>query len=63
MSQAITGEMIFTYTVLALGVIALAVQYGIAIGEERREQRVEQQRGREVKALLEYVAIAWRPQR
>jgi hypothetical protein len=51
---------IFTYAVLGCGVIAVAVQYGIAKGREQAVQRIERQRGVEVKALLEYVAMAWR---
>ena len=51
---------IFTYAALGLGVIWLAVQYGIARGQEQREQRIERQRGIEVKALLEYLNMTWR---
>jgi hypothetical protein len=50
---------IFTYVVLGGGVIGLAVQYGISVGQQRRETRIERQRGVEVKALLEFVRMTW----
>lgn len=53
------AEQLFTYFVLGAGVIALAVQYGIAVGWKRREERIEKQRGREVKFLLEWINTAW----
>lgn len=55
-----SGEQIFVGVVCIAGVIALAVQYGIAIGERRREQRIERQRGVEIRALLDWVGIVWR---
>ncbi len=54
------GAELFSYGVLGCGVVALAVQYGIRLGEQRREQRIERQRASEAKTLLEFVAMAWR---
>ncbi len=57
------GAELFSYSVLGCGVLALAVQYGIAKGEQRREQRIERQRAAESKTLLEFVALAWKQQK
>lgn len=53
------GAELFTYAALVLGVIACAVQYGIAIGQDRSERRIERQRGAEVKTLLEFIRLQW----
>lgn len=57
------GAEILSCTILALGVLALAFQYGVAVGQKRREQRIERQRGEEAKTLLDWVNSAWRQQR
>lgn len=54
------GAELLTYATLGGGVIALAVQYGITKGEQRREQRIERQRAAEAKTLLEFIGMAWR---
>jgi hypothetical protein len=53
------GIEVITYLIFAIAVIVVAVQYGISKGWERHQQRIEQQRGVEIKALLEYISIAW----
>lgn len=53
------GAELFTCAVLGGGVLALAVQVGIAKGEQRREERIERQRGAEVKVLLDWITQAW----
>lgn len=58
-----SGDQLFVWVVLGLGIVVLAVQHGIAIGERRREERIERQRGAEIKTLLEWVGHAWRQQR
>lgn len=34
--------------------------YGIVVGQRRREERIERQRGTEVKHLLDYIRSVWR---
>lgn len=53
------GAELFTYAALGIGVILCAVQHGIAIGEQRRTERIERQRGSEVKTLLEFIRLQW----
>lgn len=55
-----TSAELLTWCVLGGGVIVLAIQYGIFLGQQKNERRIEAQRGSEIKVLLEYVRMAWR---
>ena len=54
-----TGEL-WACAGLIAGVLALVFQAGIAVGQQRRELRVERDRGINAKVLIEWVSDAWR---
>ena len=50
----------FFLVVLALAVFFVGRMYGIVEGQRRREERIERQRGIEVKHLLDHINLTWR---